>query len=1166
MTPHSSNFLHLASLSQDLARLGVQAERYFAEDPNTCLLKLRQYAELMAQLTAAKAGVYQPEEDNQSALLGRLKSSGFLPRETADLFHLIRKIGNQANHQFTGDHRTALDALKVANQLGFWFQRTFADAGYRGGTFVPPQSPVDESAELKKELAALQEQLQQAMLTLQREAEKSLTSAQQTEQASQESKLWEELAQESSASVAELKEQLARIQAGSINKSPAEISSVQKLAQKAAALITLDEAATRELIDQQLRDAGWEADSKLLDYRKGARPEPGKDKAIAEWPCYNPETNKNTRADYVLFVGLRPVATIEAKRYGNDIADDLRQAEEYSRDIQLSETVSGLQELSSYLEQYTAGEGTGYSYRIPFAYSANGRPFLRQIQTKSGIWHRDLRKPQNKPGPLMGWHRPEELLSKLEKQEALAQEKLEQEEFDYLDLRPYQIEAIQHVEMAITAGQREILLAMATGTGKTRTVIGLIYRLLACGLFNRILFLVDRNSLGVQTQDAFKEYRLEGDQLFHQIYGIKELEDAEPDTKTRVHVATVQSMVRRVLDADQQVPIQRYDCIIVDEAHRGYLLDREMTDGELLLRDQDEYVSAYRRILDYFDAVKIGLTATPAHHTVEIFGKPVFTYTYKEAVVDGYLVDHEPPYMLETELAKKGIHFDKGNMVEVVDTAGEVSTEMLEDELHFDVDSFNLRVLNEDFNKVICDVLARDYLDPNGREKTLIFCVNNQHAELVVDLLKKSLDKYHGEQEDQAVMKITGSIRDPQAAIRQFKTQRLPNIVATVDLLTTGIDVPEICNLVFLRRVRSRILYEQMKGRATRLCDDIEKDVFRIFDVVRLHEALAPVDTMKPVSKDVSIDMETLLAELDDERSYEQPEVEPGVQQQTHADQVQAQLLARLQRLARAVDRRKDDEDIRRQVELLDTLLKEQGNLDFAGLIPHLKEHGPKRTAQLFSNAHGLAGLLSGLAQLLRLRGKLVISTEPDGFVGVTRGYGKDKDGNLITKPEDYLQAFNEFINQNLNQVAALKVCATRPRDLTRADLRELELWLVENHFGTQSIREAWHEAKNENVAASVIGFVRKAVLPEEPLLPFSERVDLALKKILATRRWTPNQEKWLSRLAEQLKREFLLDDSLFEAPAFKRAGGKKTIDTQLSGELDNVIDLFDQHIWPRRA
>jgi type I restriction enzyme, R subunit len=272
---------------------------------------------------------------------------------------------------------------------------------------------------------------------------------------------------------------------------------------------------------------------------------------------------------------------------------------------------------------------------------------------------------------LKNWYSPEDLIDTLAQDLDRSQQQLERESFEYtFKLRPYQKQAIQAGEAALVQDKRTILLAMATGTGKTKTSITLVYRLLKTKRFRRILFIVDRSALGEQTEGAFKETRMENLQTFANIFDVKELKDTEPDRDTKVHIATIQGMLKRLLYPADDAPTLtagQYDCIIVDECHRGYLLDREMSDTELTFRDLNDYVSKYRRVLDFFDAVKIGLTATPALHTSQIFGNPVYVYSYREAVIDGYLIDHEPPMRITTALAEDGIIWAQGDEVEVFD-------------------------------------------------------------------------------------------------------------------------------------------------------------------------------------------------------------------------------------------------------------------------------------------------------------------------------------------------------------------------------------------------------------------------------------------------------------------------------------------------------------------
>lgn len=1171
---NDSNFGFLAKHEPLFFQLAATAERLFAFDPNASLLKLRQLGEAIARSIAARLTIPFDDRTTQSDLLYAIHRQISLDTTVRELFHTLRTEGNRAAHEFTTTFKEAMDALKVARQLAIWYHRAFNNttSDFKPGPFKPPTDPAAQLRNLQVRIGQLETELDEAHLAhegdkrlLQFKQQEAEQHAQLAEQIDEERKLYEQMALEAEAALAHARksfnEQVAHQQSLPAGAQEA-IAEVRRETQQASRFIRLSEEETRILIDNQLRERGWEVDTQLLDYRRGARPEAEKNRAIAEWPCYNADENKETRADYVLFIGLRPVATVEAKRFGNDVVDDLRQAEEYSRDFRRE--VLNTQRVAEaevfYGSTWPADAAGKYTFRIPFAFSTNGREFQHQIATKSGIWFRDLRDRYNKSRALMGWPTPHELRADLESN-VRNPSLLDQEPFGYLNLWPFQERAVKAAEQAVRDGKRQILIAMATGTGKTRTAIGLMYRLLKARLFNRILFLVDRNTLGTQAQDAFKDMRLEANQSFAEIYDVKELSDQAPDSKTKVHVATVQAMVRRVFDSDQPMPIRQYDCIVVDEAHRGYTLDRGMTEGEMELRDFNDYVSAYRRVLDYFDAVRIGLTATPAAHTVEIFGHPPFTYSYREAVIDGFLVDHEPPYTLATRLSKEGIHFDAGAKVEIVSTVGEMRTENLPDELEFEVDHFNRSVINSRFNEVVCDELAKNYLDPTSPQKTLIFCVSDPHADEVVECMKHALDRYHGPQPANTVMKITGSIRNPQGAIREFRNESIPNIAVTVDLLTTGVDIPKICNLVFLRRVRSRILYEQMKGRATRRCDDIQKDVFRIFDCVRLYEVLAPVDTMRPVVQQVSISLEQLVTDLNDPASFKLGEGE-----RTHADDVHDQLLAKFQRLVRRAKDIHRFPEASEKLQVIDTLLKNAGHPPFLALPQFLKAHGPKVTAALFVSHPQLLALIGQLRSALRFEpGEMVISAHDDEVIAVNHGYGTDSKGLPIEKPEDYLQAFSTFVRENINKVAALQVVTARPRDLTREDLRTLRLLLAERNFDEAALRTAWKDARNEDIAATIIGYIRQAAIGS-PLVPFEERVNRAVTRIKQSRKWSANQGRWLDRLAAQLKKEIIIDDSLFDAPAFRQQGGRAALDAQFPGEVDTLLNQLSAFTWEESA
>ncbi|WP_457394667.1 type I restriction-modification system endonuclease [Roseateles sp. P5_E1] len=1122
-----SNFGHLKAHDDQFVRLGLLAERYFLDDPNTCLLKLRQLAEGLAQLTASRVGLFASADEKQTDLLRRLQDHGILPREVSALFHEVRKAGNDANHKLAGDHRVALLALRLTWQLSVWFHKTFKDPNFKSGAFVPPHPPEDQSAELKTELDSLR-----AELTQFRAAHEGVAQALQTTQAqvalSQEERaFWENMAAEAEAAKAELAARLQTLQAQGAQQSAQAVNQFVAAANSAAATLQLSEADTRKLIDEQLVAAGWQADSATQTYAKGARPQKGKNLAIAEWPT------QSGPADYVLFVGLMLIAIVEAKRKHIDVSGALQQAKRYSRSFKPSAEV----------ELPATSYGAQGEFWVPFVFSTNGRPYLRQLAEQSGVWFCDVRRPENLGHALDGWHTPEGLLALLQRDEDQAHAELAQAPFDYgFPLRPYQQRAILATEASIRDGQRAILLAMATGTGKTKTCIALIYRLLKAKRFRRILFLVDRSALGEQAANAFKDTRMERLQTFADIFGIKELEDQAPDGDTAVHLATVQGMVQRVLypsDGTTSPPIDQYDCIIVDECHRGYLLDRELSDTELSFRGYDDYVSKYRRVLDYFDAVKVGLTATPALHTTQIFGAPVFTYGYREAVVDGYLVDYEPPIQLHTLLSDQGITWKAGEEVKVYNT-GRQQIELFRtpDDIKLKVDEFNRKVITRQFNEVVCKYLAQE-LDPASRRKTLIFCVSDGHADMVVDLLKKAFEAQYGAVEDDAVIKITGAADKPLQLIRRYKNERLPNVAVTVDLLTTGVDVPEICNLVFLRQVNSRILFDQMLGRATRLCDfggtDM-KDSFRVFDAVRIFEAIGDMTAMKPVVVNQKITFTQLAQEL------------ATLKDESATELARDQFLAKLQAKKRHLtDKNRQD-------------FEAKAGMPVQAFVQKLKAMPLSDVAAWFVQNPELGELLDQRSD--GPERELFVSEHADAFDRAERGYGKGK------KPDDYIRAFSEFIKAQGNQIPALVTVLTRPRELTRAQLRELVLALDRAGFTETNLSSAWRELTNQDIAARIVGYIRQAAIGD-PLLPYAERVDRALQHLLAHppagNTWSTPQRDWLKRIAAQTKANVLVDRSAIDDPdlIFKREGGGfSRLDKVFNGQLQPVLDAFNDALW----
>ncbi len=1045
-----------------------------------------------------------------------------LPSQVADLFHEIRILGNRASHGAGGTAAEALNALKYARQAGVWFHRTYGNnPKFHAGPFQPPAAPEDAAAPIRAELDRLRAELlasksaaEQAQLIADENARARQSAEERARQEAEERATWEQLAQDAERGKQALSTRLAALLEGP-QPAPANIVRFIQTGEEAAKQIDLDEAATRQIVDQQLRDRGWDADTTTLRYASGARPTKGRAMAIAEWPT------EHGPADYAFFVGPTCVGVAEAKRKRKNVSASIDQSERYSRGF-----------------SFKAGEAAGgpwEAFRVPFLFATNGRPYLKQIETESGIWFRDARKATNLRRVLSDWPTPDGLKAQLDIDRDAADAALKATPLNFgFNLRPYQQRAIQEVEKGLAADGRQMLLAMATGTGKTKLAIAMLYRLLAAKRFHRVCFVVDRSALGEQAEAEFRSTKVVSVKTFADIFGLKGLDDVVPESETKVHICTIQGLVKRVLFTENESdapPIDQYDLMVVDECHRGYLLDREMSDQELEFRSQEDYVSKYRRVLEHFDAVKIGLTATPALHTVQIFGDPIFTYSYREAVIDGWLIDHEPPIRIETELTRAGITFHAGEQVEIFNTgSGRIDLVHAPDEISYEVDAFNRRVITKEFNRVVAEELAKD-IDPSLPGKTLVFASTDAHADILVDQIKIAMKDRYGDIEDAAVRKITGSVDRVRPLIRSYRNDTLPQIAVTVDLLTTGIDVPKITNLVFVRRVNSRILYEQMLGRATRRCDEIAKEVFRIFDAVDLYPRLQNLTDMKPVVVNTSLSFEQLLVEL--------TSVTDDGHRAAIRDQLAVKWNRRLRQLANEARQRYQAAAGERPE---DTLVR-------------IRADAPADLAHWFKSRPSLGPILdwgpdsAGLA--------MPISHHPDQLVSITRGYG------AAQRPEDFLDNFTSFVRNNVNKIAALAVVVQRPRDLTRAQLRELRLELDRQGFTDTALRTAWQQSKNQDIAASVIGFIRQAAIGD-PLEPYEDRVRKALRKIESRGTRTSPQRQWLRRIGEQLVQELVVDHESLDQDPFRSEGGYKRLNKVFDGKIESLIADFNDEIWRR--
>jgi type I restriction enzyme R subunit len=537
----------------------------------------------------------------------------------------------------------------------------------------------------------------------------------------------------------------------------------------------------------------------------------------------------NGPADYALCVAGQPLGIVEAKKITLGPQNVLTQAERYSRGV--------------------ANSPFDFDgFRVPFLYSTNGEI----------LWFHDIRHELNRSRRVATFHTPAALQEMLARDFDAACSWFAATPNRHPLLRPYQVEANTAIEQAIADRKRQMLVAMATGTGKTFTLVNQAYRLMKSGVARRILFLVDRRALAAQAVNAFASFEPEPGLKFDKIYEVysqrfrrEDLGDDEKfDAKVLpasylldpqpghafAYVCTIQRMAINLFgrqaafelgeeepddDADKlSIPIHAFDLIVADECHRGY------TSAEL---------SVWRNTLDHFDAIKVGLTATPAAHTKAYFTDVVYRYEYERAVREGYLVDFDA-VSIKSNVRMSGVFLQEGEQVGLIDPeTGSEQLDRLEDERQFDTTEIERKVTSPDSNRKIIEEIKKYALEHEQRygrfPKTLIFAANDlphvSHADQLVNLCRDVFGRG-----DSFVQKITGSptVDRPLQRIREFRNRPSPAIVVTVDMLSTGVDIPALEFIVFLRPVKSRILWEQMLGRGTRRCKDINKSHFTVFD------------------------------------------------------------------------------------------------------------------------------------------------------------------------------------------------------------------------------------------------------------------------------------------------------------------------------------------------
>jgi type I restriction enzyme, R subunit len=882
-------------------------------------------------------------------------------------------------------------------------------------------------------------------------------------------------------------------------------------------------ATRKKRIDPQLAASGWIVEAcaarcPLGDYAHHA---------LTEFPT------TNGPADYALAAQGQLLGVVEAKKLTLGPQNVLTQAERYSRGVDDSPFDYG-------------------GCRVPFLYSTNGEV----------IWFHDIRYPLNRSRRVARFHTPGALAEMLARDFDAACSWFGAAPNNHPLLRPYQIEANTAIEQAISARKRQMLVAMAIGTGKTFTMVNQVYRLMKSGVARRILFLVDRRVLAAQAVNAFASFEPEPGLKFDKIYEVYsqrfrredlgEDEKFDPKVLPReyllgpqpghafVYVSTIQRMAINLFgrqtafalgeeelddDADiMPIPIHAFDLIVADECHRGY------TSAEL---------SVWRNTLDHFDAIKLGLTATPAAHTKAYFTDVVYRYEYERAVREGYLVDYDP-VSIKSNVRMSGVFLQEGEQVGLIDPeTGSEQLDQLEDERQFDTADIERKVTAPDSNRKIIEEIKKYALEHELRygrfPKTLIFAANDiahtSHADTLVKICRDVFGRG-----DSFVQKITGSptVDRPLQRIREFRNRPSPSIVVTVDMLSTGVDIPALEFIVFLRPIKSRILWEQMLGRGTRKCVDINKSHFTIFDCFD--------GTLLEYFKKVS----AFTIEPPDKPSRTIKDIIDSIwQNRDRAYNVRC-LVKRLQRI--------------------DKEMSGEAREQFANFIPDGDVAGfaKELTAKLTNDFTVTMQLLRNgafqdlLVNYPRPKRTFVVAYPTEDTV---TSQWLVREAGMEYKPEDYLVAFGRFVQENASNIEAIGILLNRPQDWSTDALVELrqKLETGPKRFTRHNLEKA-HAARYHKNLVDIISMVKHAAHEEAPLLTAEERVQRALAKITGGRKFTSTQKKWLDRIGAQLVVGMSIDRKDFDdVPVLLDAGGWKPADRAFDGKLQEVLDQINE-------
>ena len=922
------------------------------------------------------------------------------------------------------------------------------------------------------------------------------------------------------------------------------------------------EQQAREEIDRLLKLAGWQ----VFDVAQ-ANIHAARGVALREFPL----NTGHGFADYLLYVDGKAAGVIEAKKAGATLTGVESQSARYAAGLPATlpawcRPLPFLYESTGYETHFTNGLDPEPRARNAFAFHrpdtlAEWLAYASPAQSAGGV---------NAP--------PATFLTRVRSLPPLMEE----------GLWPAQIKAIKNLEASLAADKPRALIQMATGSGKTYTAISFIYRLIKFAGARRVLFLVDRGNLGRQTKKEFDQYVSPYNNFkFGEEYIVHHLSGNTLDKSARVVISTIQRMYsmlkgRELPEEDDEhsaegmeslfkdvppieynpaIPIETFDIIVTDEAHRSIY-------------------NLWRQVLEYYDAYLVGLTATPNKQTFGFFNKNlVMEYGHDQAVADGVNVNYDV-YRIRTEVTEAGSTVEAGYWVQVMDRDTRKRSDwQLDEDFDYNPAELDRSVQAPDQIRTVVRTIRdrwKTEMFPQRQElpKTLVFAKDDNHAEAIVQILREEFGRGN-EFAQKITYRSTGDT--PENLIRAFRSSYYPRIAVTVDMIATGTDIKPVEIVVFMRSVKSRSFFEQMKGRGVRIIEradlravnpgeHVVKDHFVIVDAVGVCER--DKTDSRPMDQKKAVPFDKLL------QAVALGNVEP---------EVLSSIAARLARLERDIG----DADKSKVVEISGG----HSLKDLARNIVDAIRFSPSHAGAGEGRGEGGEGLLQQAVKPLadpKLRNLILeLRQKADQIIDIVTQDNLIEAGFSAAATErakSLVQTFEAFIEKHKDEITALQILYNRP---TKAPLRFEDIKALADklhappHLFDESVLWQAYAALDKSkvkgasarrILTDLVSLVRFAMHQENELVPYPERVAANFKAWIAqaTRHsresgnpesFTTEQLHWLEMIRDHIAANLGIEIEDFEYAPFNKEGGLGRVHQLFGEQLPEVIAELNREL-----